>query len=218
MLFNLALEYIIRKVLQYDGGIELNGMHKILGYADDLGQLAQNKGDLGAMAKMVEQEGEKIGLKIDHQKTEYLLMNKDVRAKRADLTVGTTTYKGVDRFKYLGCIVTDTNHRAEEIDVRIQNALRCSEALHRVLVSKLISRPTKIRVYKTDIRPILMYGCEAWRLTQKEEIKLLVAERKIWRKILGPIRDEDGSWRRRKNRELEDLVAIPNVIGENKAT
>ncbi|XP_063362695.1 uncharacterized protein LOC134651523 [Cydia amplana] len=63
-----------------------------------------------------------------------------------------------------------------------------------------------------------MYGCEAWTLTQKEESKLLVAERKIWRKILGPIREEDGTWRRRKNRELEELVAMPNIIGEIKAT
>ncbi|XP_013173707.1 PREDICTED: uncharacterized protein LOC106122315 [Papilio xuthus] len=120
-------------------------------------------------------------------------------------------------FKYLGCTITDTNTREEEINIRIHNALRCSAALHQVLVSKLLSRRTKIRIYKTVIRPILLYGCETWTLTLKEEEKLLVAERKIMRKILGPTLREDGSWRTRYNAEIETLVGEPNIIGEAKA-
>ncbi|KAI5635541.1 hypothetical protein NE865_11715 [Phthorimaea operculella] len=171
------------------------------------------------MVRTLEQEGKLVGLSINRDKTEYFLMRryKNPRQKRKDLYVDGTTYKGVDKFKYLGCTVTDTNQRNEEIDIRIQNALRCSAALHKVLVSKLISRKTKIRVYKTVIRPILMYECEAWTLTLKEENKLLVAERKIYRKMLGPTRRDDGSWRVRKNRELEELVAEPNIISEIKS-
>ena len=120
-------------------------------------------------------------------------------------------------FKYLGCTVNELNTREEEIDLRIQNALRCSAALHRVLVSKLLSRSTKIRIYKTVVRPILMYGCEAWTLTLKEEDRLLVAERKILRKIFGPIQRSDGSWRVRKNAEIEELLAAPNIVGETKS-
>ncbi|CAG9118642.1 unnamed protein product [Plutella xylostella] len=90
-------------------------------------------------------------------------------------------------------------------------------ALHKVLVSKLLSRKTKIRIYKTVIRPILMYGSEAWTLTLKEENKLLVAERKVMRKMLGPTRREDGSWRVRKNQEMEDLISEPNIIGQIKS-
>ncbi|XP_063547225.1 uncharacterized protein LOC134754789 [Cydia strobilella] len=62
-----------------------------------------------------------------------------------------------------------------------------------------------------------MYGCETWTLTLKEENKLLVAERRILGKILGPVKREDGSFRLRKNVEIEDLVAAPNIIGETKA-
>ena len=61
-----------------------------------------------------------------------------------------------------------------------------------------------------------MYGCEAWTLTLKEESQLLVAERKVLRKILGPIKRDDGTWRIRKNAEIEELVAEPNIIGETK--
>ena len=104
----------------------------------------------------------------------------------------------------------------EEINIRIQNTLRCSAALHKVLVSRLLSRNTK-QIYKTVIRPILMYGCEAWTLTQKEEYRLLVAERKVLRKILGPVKRDDGTWRIRKNLEIQELVAEPNIIGVTKS-
>ncbi|XP_073967395.1 uncharacterized protein [Choristoneura fumiferana] len=62
-----------------------------------------------------------------------------------------------------------------------------------------------------------MYGCEAWTLTLKEENKLLVAERKIYRKILGPTKQVDGAWRFRRNVDVEDLVGEPNIIGESKS-
>lgn len=142
---------------------------------------------------------------------------KNTRIQRKDLHVGDKIYKGVAKFKYLGCTITDRNTREEEIEIRIQNALRCSAALHKVLVSKLLSRSTKIRIYKTVIRPILMYGCEAWTLTLKEENRLLVAERKILRKILGFVLRPDGSRRVLKNAEIEELVCQPNIIGETKA-
>ncbi|KAI5642211.1 reverse transcriptase (RNA-dependent DNA polymerase) domain-containing protein [Phthorimaea operculella] len=167
----------------HDVGVELNGKHKIVGYADDLAVLGQCVEDVQYMAKTLEDEGKKVGLRISHEKTEYFHMRRRKDERRNDVSVNGVTYKGVSKFKYLGCTVTDTNQRQEEIDIRIQNALRCSAALHKILTSKLISRRTKIRVYKTVIRPILMYGCEAWTLTLKEENKLLVAERKIFRTI-----------------------------------
>lgn len=220
VLFNLALEHIIRKVLLIDGGVELNGKHKIVGYADDLAILGQSEREVVKMTEKLEEEGKGVGLRISHEKTEYLHMKryKDRSTKRKDLHVNGITYKGVDKFKYLGCTITDTNRREDEIDIRIVNALRCTAALHKVLVSKLLSRSTKIRIYKTVIRPILMYGCETWTLTLKEENKLLVAERKILRKILGPTIGEDGEWRQRYNREIENIVSEPNIIGEIKSS
>lgn len=92
-----------------------------------------------------------------------------------------------------------------------------SAALHKILVSRLLSRRTKIRIYKTVIRPILLYGCEAWTLTLKEENKLLVAERNLLRKILGPTHRPDGSWRIWKNVEIDDLVEEPNISGVTKS-
>ncbi|KAG7296948.1 hypothetical protein JYU34_019852 [Plutella xylostella] len=217
MLFNLVLEYVLRKVLTLEVGIKLNGRHKVVGYADDLALLGETSAEVRAMADVLGTEALKVGLRINHDKTEYLNMTRSRNNRVADLQVGNIQYKGVVKFKYLGCTINATNSRDDEINIRVQNALRCSAALHKVLTSRLLSRSTKLRIYKTIIRPILMYGCEAWTLTLKEENKLLVAERKILRKILGQKQRSDGSWRILKNAEIEELVEGPNIIGETKA-
>lgn len=67
----------------------------------------------------------------------------------------------------------------DEIGIRIVNLLKCTAVFHKMLLSKLLSRATKIRVYKTVIRRILMYGSEPWTLTLTEENKLLLEEQKV---------------------------------------
>jgi hypothetical protein len=57
---------------------------------------------------------------------------------------------------------------------------------------------TKIRLYKTLIRPAVTYGAETWTMTKKEEQTLLIFERKIFRRIYGA-KYEDGEWKSRKN-------------------
>ena len=69
--------------------------------------------------------------------------------------------------------------------------------------SRLLSRVTKIILYKKLIRPVVSYGAEAWTMTKKEQA-LLIFERKIFRRISGP-KYENGEWKSRKNRELEEM-------------
>jgi hypothetical protein len=66
------------------------------------------------------------------------------------------------------------------------------------------SRATKIQLYKTLIRPAVTYGAETWTITKKEEQALFIFERKIFRRIYGA-KYEDGEWKSRTNRELEEL-------------
>ena len=100
----------------------------------------------------------------------------------------------------------------EEIVARISGASKCSWALNDLLRSKVLSRSSKIQVYRTLIRPVAVYACETWALTQEQERRLLVFENTILRRILGPTRDEaTGEWRRRHNRELRDLTHLPLI-------
>jgi hypothetical protein len=71
----------------------------------------------------------------------------------------------------------------------------------------------KIRVYRTIILPVVLYGCETWSLTLREEQRLRVFENRVLRRICGPKRDEaTGEWRRLHNEELNDLYSSPNII------
>jgi hypothetical protein len=70
----------------------------------------------------------------------------------------------------------------------------------------------KIKIYKTVILPIVLYGCETWSLTLREEHRLRVSENRVLRKIFGPKRVEDGLWRKLHNDELHSLYSSPNIV------
>jgi hypothetical protein len=56
------------------------------------------------------------------------------------------------------------------------------------------------------------YGCEAWTLTNRGEQYLRIFERRILRKIFGPVQNEDGFWRIRMNHELNDLIKSADIL------
>jgi hypothetical protein len=63
------------------------------------------------------------------------------------------------------------------------------------------------------ILPVVLYGCETWSLTLREEHRLRVFENRVLRRILGPKRDEVmGEWRKLHNEELHDLYSLPSII------
>jgi hypothetical protein len=82
------------------------------------------------------------------------------------------------------------------------------------LLSKVWKRDEnlKIKIYKTVILPVVLYGCETWSFTLGEEHRLRVFENRVLRKIFGPKREEDGSWRTLHNDELHGLYSSPNIV------
>ena len=77
----------------------------------------------------------------------------------------------------------------------------------------MLSNNVKIKVYRTIILLVVLYGCETWSLTLREERKLRVFENMVLRRIFGPRRDEvRGEWRRLHNEELNVLYFSPNLV------
>ena len=82
-----------------------------------------------------------------------------------------------------------------------------------LLSSSLLSKKLKIKIYRTIILPVVLYGCKTWSLTLREERRLRVFENRVLRRVSGLKRDEvTGEWRKLHNEELSDLYSLPNIV------
>jgi hypothetical protein len=98
----------------------------------------------------------------------------------------------------------------EEIKSRLNSGNACYHSVQSLLTSRLLSRNVKVKIYKTIIVPLALYGCETWSFTLREEHRLMVFEN---RRIFGTKRDEViGEWRKLHSEELHILYSSPNII------
>jgi hypothetical protein len=117
------------------------------------------------------------------------------------------------QFKFLGTTVTDQNLIQEEIKSRLNSGNACYHSVQNLLPSSLLSIKVKIRIYKTIILPLILYGYETWSLTLREEHSLRVFENRVLKTICGPKRDEVmGGWRKLRNAELHNFLSSPSII------
>jgi hypothetical protein len=122
----------------------------------------------------------------------------------------------VEKFKYLGTTLTDQNCMQEEIKSRLNSGNACYHSVQSLLSSCLLSRNIKVKKYKTIILPVVLYGCETWSLTLREENRLRVFENRVLRKIFGPKRDEvTGKWRKLHSEELHILYSSAILLGRS---
>jgi hypothetical protein len=111
---------------------------------------------------------------------------------------------------YLGMTVTNQNSIREEIRSRLKSGNACYLLVKSLLSSRWLPKYLKIRIYRTMILPVVLYGCETWSLTLREEHRL-----RVLRRIFGPKRDEvPGMWRKLRNEELNDLYCLPTIVWE----
>ena len=100
---------------------------------------------------------------------------------------------------------------------KVTHPTRCSDywQIHTPSVSTLQTWHflCSVFIYRTMILPVVLYGCETWSLTLREERRLRVFENGVLRRVFGPKRDEvTGEWRKLHNEELSDLYSLPNIV------
>jgi hypothetical protein len=106
---------------------------------------------------------------------------------------------------------TSQNLIQKEIKRRLNSGNICYHSVQNLLSSHLLSRNIKIRIYKTIILPVVLYGCETWSLTLKEEHGLRVFRAGCW-EYLGQRDEVKGGWRKLHNEELHNLCSLPSLI------
>ena len=90
----------------------------------------------------------------------------------------------------MGTTLTNRSYAAEETESRLRAGSACYHSVQNPLSSRLLSKNLKIKVYRTIILPVVLYGCETWSLTLREERKLRVYENMVLRRIFGPRKEE----------------------------
>ena len=132
-----------------------------------------------------------------------MIMSRDQNAGRSHSTkIGNTSssIERVEEFKHLGTTLTNKNSIQEEIKSRLKVGNACYYSVQNLLFSSLLSEKLKIKIYRTIILPVVLYGCETWSLTLREERRLMVFENRVLRRVFGPKRDEvTEEWRKLHN-------------------
>lgn len=171
LLFNIVLERTLKRTGELQLGMNVGTIINLLAFADDIVLPADNKEDLITLAEILINEAKEVGLNVNREKTKYMCIGGRTQRLRS-LQVGEHDFQGCSEFKYLGVTITKDNIELVEIENRIAAANRCFWAVQKLMSKKILSRTTKLRIYKTIIEPVILYGSEMWSLSKASEKNL----------------------------------------------
>jgi hypothetical protein len=161
-------------------GTIVNRTTQLFGYADDIALMGRNPIALKELFSELAKGTKILALKINENKTKYLsISNLQARKEPRNLSIGEYDFEGVREFSYLGTNINSENKVNEDIQRRIMAGNRAYFAFIKLL--RLMSKDTKMKLYKAPIRPVVTYCVQAWPLRSADEPSLSVFERKILR-------------------------------------
>lgn len=192
LLFNIALDYVLRVVSSKPRGIHWNTFTRLLDldYADDIVALTHNLKEMREFLSDLVRYAADVGLKINVSKTNLMRINPP-RSTRATsqvpqtIEINGTRVEEVQNFIYLGSVISTQGGAEEDVRRRIQLANVAFGSLNHVWRSKRLSLRLKLRFFNSNVKSVLMYGCETWKVTKSLIHRVQVFVNKCLRKICG---------------------------------
>ena len=165
-LFNLHAEYIMRNPGLEEAQAEIKIPRRNINnlrYADDITLMAESKEELKSLLMKVKEESEKVGLKLNIQKMKIMASGPIISWEIDGETVET-----VSDFIFLGSKITADGDCSCEIKKHLLLGRKAMTNLDSILKSRDITLPTKVRLVKAMVFPVVMYGCESWTVKEAE--------------------------------------------------
>ena len=163
-LFLLAVDWIMRTVLaETPLGIRWRMMTKLedLDFADDIALLSSSHDHMQQKTTKLYETAKKIGLNINKKKTEVLRINSK---NPAAITINNEALQNVEKFTYLGAIVSNRGGTDEDIRARLCKARAVFKKLGKIWRASQFSSTTKVRIFNSLVKPVLLYGSETWKM------------------------------------------------------
>ena len=187
-LFNLYAEYIMRNtgLEEAQAGIKTAGRNlNNLRYADDTTFMAENKEELKSLLMKVKEESEKVGLKLNIQKTK-IMASCPITSWQID---GETLGKVADFISWCSKVTADGDC-SHEIKRRLLLGRKVMATLDSILKSRDITLPTKVCLVKTMVFPVVIYRCECWTIKKAEHQRISAFELWCWSRLLRVLRTQ----------------------------
>ena len=171
-LFLLVIDWIMKTTTTgKNNGIQWTFWTQLddLDFTDDLTRLSHNHSQMQDKTTLLETTSAGIGLKINRKKTELTKMNTTVHAP---VTIGGEPIREVESFVYLGSVVDQQGGTDRDVTARLGKARAAFVVLKNIWASGGIRMRTKLCIFNSSVKSILLYGCETWQTTQMMQQKI----------------------------------------------
>jgi hypothetical protein len=150
LIFSFALDYATRKFQESKVGLELNGVVILLG--GSINTIKENTETLLETSR-------DIGLEINAEKTKYMIIFRHPNSgQNQNIRIANESFGNVAKFKYLGTTLTNLNDIREEMKSRLNSRNPYYHSVQNILSFRLVSKQLKIKIHKTVILPVVLYG------------------------------------------------------------
>ena len=150
-----------------------------LRYANDTIFMAESQEELKSLLMKVKEESEKVSLKLNIQKTKIM-----VSTPITSWEIDGETVETVTNFIFLGSKITADGDCSHEIKRHLLLGRKTMTNLDSILKSRDIILPTKVRLVKAMVFPVVMYGCESWTVKKAEHQRIDAFELRCWKRLL----------------------------------